>query len=515
MSQEERIEQLEKENAQVRAQHAHLLAAYEQLKAQYAQLEASYLEVCAQKAEGDAEKENLGAQVEDLSQRMHELEGRVVKDSHNSSKPPSSDGYAKKTRSLRHKSGKKPGGQAGHQGHTLELVETPDEIVVLRPEKCTTCQTSLEGVAACGMERRQRVDLPPIQTSVIEYQANLVRCPSCQQENRGVFPEDLHASVQYGPMLKGMALYLMSGQLLPYARTAELLADMCGCPLSPGTLEHFVAEGASRLLETEEQIKQALCEASVLGTDETGVRVEGRLSWLHTARTETLTHYAVHGKRGKEATDAIAILPQFHGVMVHDGYNNYPQYTQCEHALCNAHILRELRYLHEHEKQAWAEQMATHLLTCHTTVEEARAKDETSLPAVVLEQLTTKYHQLIGIGLAAQPPPQPLPKQRGRVKQTKAKNLLDRMIRDEHAVLRFLTDFRVPFTNNGSEQDLRMMKVQQKISGTFRSQTGPAAFCRIRGYFSTMAKQGYRLCAIARQLFAGIPFSPFATVSFS
>ena len=485
MSQEEIIKQLQGENEKLREENTHLRA----------------------------ENHDLKEQMEQLSTRVQKLEGRVAKDSHNSSKPPSSDGYARKTRSLRQKSGKKPGGQAGHAGSTLSLVETPDEIIVVRPEKCAHCQTNLQAIPAEGCERRQLIDLPQILPRVTEYQGYDVRCPCCQQVTRGTFPEKVRTSIQYGPMLKGIALYLLYGQLLPYARTAELLADVCGCHLSPGTLEALVAEGADRLAQTEEQIKQALRAAEVIGTDETGIRVQGVLHWLHTARTETLTHYASHRKRGQAATDEIGILPQFHGVAEHDGYSSYPQYTQCEHALCNAHHLRQLRFLHEHEKQPWALDLKDHLLACHSTVEEARASGATSLPPEVIERLSATYHQLIETGLAAQPPPPPpMPKQRGRVKQTQAKNLLDRLERDAQAVLRFMTDFRVPFTNNGSEQDLRMVKVQQKISGTFRSETGPAAFCRIRGYFSTMAKQGYRLCIVARQIFAGVPLSPLGAV---
>ncbi len=195
--------------------------------------------------------------------------------------------------------------------------------------------------------------------------------------------------------------------------------------------------------------------------------------------------------------------------MEHDSLSLYPQYTQCLHALCNAHPLRELRFFYEHEKQVWAGKLKEHLLACHKTVEEAQARGETALEEEVIKNLTATYYQLIEAGLAAQPPPaNPLPKKKGRVKQTKAKNLLDRLQRDAASFLLFLHDFRVPFTNNGSEQDLRMVKVQQKISGTFRSETGPFAFCRIRSYFSTMAKQGHRLCLIARQIFAGIPLSP-------
>src|SRR5436305_2655468 len=259
----------------------------------------------------------------------------------------------KRRRGGAQKSGKKPGGQEGHLGSTRGLVENPDEVIMLHPEKCTHCQTSLQGVQTCGFERRQKVDLPEIKAQVTEYQAADVRCPNCEHITHGIFPDEVRATVQYGPMIKGIALYLLYGQLLPYARTAELLADVCGCNLSPGTLEAFVRQGADRLIEAEEQIKQALRTAEVIGTDETGIRVQGVLHWLHTARTETLTHYASHRKRGQAATDEIGILPQFHGVAEHDGYSSYPQYTQCEHDLCNAHHLRQLRFLHEHEKQPW------------------------------------------------------------------------------------------------------------------------------------------------------------------
>jgi len=485
MSQEEQIEQLQRENGKLRQENAQLRAENQQLREQVGQ----------------------------LGTRLHELEGRVSKDSHNSSKPPSTDGYAKKTRSLRQKSGKKPGGQEGHAGSRRHFVQMPDEIIMVRPEKCAHCQASLQQeLPAEGYQRRQRIDLPEIKAQVTEYQALDVRCPSCQHVTRGTFPDEVRASIQFGPMLKGIALYLLYGQLLPYARTAELLSDVCGCPLSPGTLEAFVAEGADRLVETEELIKQALRAAEVMGTDETGVRVQGVLHWLHVARTDKLTHYAVHRKRGKAAADAIGILPQFHGIMEHDGYSSYPQYTQCEHAQCNAHPLRELCFLEEQEKQPWAGNLKAHLLACHLTVEEARTRGEIRLSSEVVESLTNTYHQLIEAGLAAQPPPLPMPRHRGRVKQTKAKNLLDRLERDAQSILLFMSDFRVPFTNNGSEQDLRMVKVQQKISGTFRSVTGPVAFCRIRGYFSTMAKQGHRLALVARQIFAGVPLSPLGAV---
>jgi transposase len=452
--------QLKKEKAQAYAERAQTEAVNRQLREEVEDLSKRLDEKtqeAAEKAECVIEKHRLESLVEELSMQVHELLGRLAKDSSNSSKPPSTDGYTKKKRSLRQKSGKKPGGQTGHPGCTRSLMEHPNETVVLPPQQCEQCQTSLQGLRAGGCERRQVVELPEIKAKVIEYQALEVCCPNCLHVTRGTFPDEVRAAVQFGPMVKGIALYLLYGQFLPYARTAELLTDLCGCPLSPGTLETFVAEGADRLVETEEMIKQALREADVQGNDETGIRVQGILHWLHVARTDLLTHYAVHRKRGKEATDAIGILSDFHGIMEHDSYSSYPQYTQCEHGLCNAHPLRELHFFCEHEKQEWAGQLKDHLLTCHTMVEEARARGETCLEASVITHLTSTYHHLIEIGLAAQPPPAsagPAPKKRGRVKQTKAKNLLDRLQRDAASFLLFMSDFRVPFTNNGSEQDL-------------------------------------------------------------
>ena len=234
------------------------------------------------------------------------------------------------------------------------MVQTPDEVIILRAEKCARCQTSLQGVKAQGCERRQRIDLPEIKVQVTEYQAQDVVCPHCQHVTRGTFPDELRASVQFGPMIKGIALSLLYGQLLPYARTAELLTDLCGCHISPSTLETYVRE------------------AHVIGDDETGIRVQGVLHWMHVARTDRLTHDAVHRKRGKQATDEIGILPEFHGISEHDAYSLYRQYTRCEHGLCNAHNLRDLCFLHEHEKQQWAADLKEHLLTCHAAVEQAR-----------------------------------------------------------------------------------------------------------------------------------------------
>ena len=366
MSQEEIIQQLKEEKAKLQVEKAELKEEKARESQEKARVEGENrrlrelvkelsqrllekIQEAGERAGLASEKQRLQSYVEELGRQVHDLSGQVAKDSSNSSKPPSTDGYAKKTRSLREKSGKKPGGQAGHTGHTRSLVEHPDETIILPPERCLHCQTGLQGLASVGCERRQMVELPEIKAKVVEYQALDVCCPNCLQVTRGTFPDEVRAAVQFGPMVKGIALYLLYGQFLPYARTAELLTDLCGCPLSPGTLETFVAEAADRLVETEELIKQALREAEVEGHDETGIRVQGGLRWLHVARTDQLTHYATHQKRGKEATDAIGILPDFHGITEHDSYSSYARYTQCQHALCNAHPLRELRFFFEHE----------------------------------------------------------------------------------------------------------------------------------------------------------------------
>src|SRR5947207_5089896 len=303
MSQEEITEELRAENAQLKEEKAResaektLILAENSLLRELVDILSKRLDEKTQEAE--AEKRDLQGQGEALSERIHELEGRVAKYSRTSHKPPSTDGYARKKRSLREPTGKKPGGQAGHPGSTRSLVETPDEVIMLHEDQCAHCQTSLQGVEAVGCERRQKGDLPEIKAQVVEYRAQDVPCPHCQHVTRGIFPNEVRAAVQFGPMVKGIALYLLYGQLLPYARTADLLTDLCGCPLSPGTLETFVAEGSERLAETEELIKQALREAEVQGDDETGIRVQGLLYWLHVARTDQLTGFSGPSQAGQ------------------------------------------------------------------------------------------------------------------------------------------------------------------------------------------------------------------------
>jgi transposase len=462
-------------------------------------------EIAALKAENASQREQIAA----LLERVRELEARLAKDSHNSGKPPSSDGLGRKTRSLRKKSGKKPGGQLGHRGETLRLVATPDVVLEQRPAVCMRCQTPLSvDTPAVARERRQVVDIPPVRLQITEHQALHVRCPSCQHVSVGAFPAEAASRAQYGPRVRALAVYLLEQQLVPYARVRGLLTDLFGAQVSLGTLVRWVEQAAQALEPVETQIRAALRHVPVLHSDETGVRRAGALAWAHVASTSRLTHYAIHAKRGSEATEAIGILPRFTGVSVHDGWTPYRTHMTCRHALCNIHHLRELTFIAEQYHQAWAKDMKGLLLEMKAAVDSARAHRMNHLPAALRQAFVARYHALLAAGLAANPPPERVVRRRGRIKQSPARNLLHRLLFDQTAVLAFLDDLTIPFDNNQAERDLRMLKVQQKVSRSFRSETGAAAFARIRGYLSTLSKQGQALLAALQALFDGQPLSP-------
>jgi len=446
----------------------------------------------------------LREQVELLASRVQELEARLAKDSHNSSKPPSSDGLARKTKSLRRRSGKKPGGQLGHRGETLRLVATPDAVVEHRPALCSGCQTPLpQEATVVARERRQVHELPPIRLVVTEHQALHVRCPACQRVTAAAFPAEVPSRAQYGPRLRALAVYLVQQQLVPYGRVRELVGDLLGAELSAGTLVAWVSQAATALEPVEKAIKGALSQAAVLSSDESGIRRCGRLAWAHVASTKQLTHYGIHAQRGSEATDAIGILPRFRGVSVHDGWKPYRAYTACRHALCNVHHLRELTFLEEQYHQAWAKDLKDLLRQMKATTDQARAVGAPRLLPAERDRFVARYEELLAIGLAANPPPPRQAHQKGRQKQSPARNLLERLFMDQEAVLAFLGDLTVPFDNNQAERDLRVLKTQQKVSGCFRSDAGSAAFGRIRGYLSSLSKQGIKRLAALEVLFAG------------
>jgi len=461
----------------------------------------------------------LVAQLEALSTRVATLEAensalraRLKTNSRNSSKPPSSDGPGVKPhpKSQRTRSGRKPGGQPGHVGQTLRLVDEPDEIQKHTPPRCEACGQSLEGLPAVRWERRQVVDIPPVKARVIEHQAETKCCPDCGAETTGQFPEGLEAPVQYGPGVATVAVYLNQQQLLPLERSCEVLADLFSCPISEGTLEKAVGQCHEQLAETEAAIRRGIEEARVAHFDETGMNIAAKTSWLHAASTASLTFYATHQKRGREALDEIGVLPSFRGRAVHDGLRSYWQYGQCEHALCNAHHLRELIFAEEELGQNWAKDLKELLLEIKQAVETARSQGLAGLSVKVKEEYGARYDAALERGLKMNPPPEPTGK-RGRPKRGKAGSLVDRLREHKGATLAFMEDFAVPFDNNQVERDIRMTKVRQKISGCFRTPVGAQRFCRIRGYISTLRKQGMPILSALGKAIAGNPPLPVTT----
>jgi transposase len=450
----------------------------------------------------------LEQQVSGLTARVTELEARLNKDSHNSHQPPSSDGPAKRprSRSLRKRSGKKSGGQPGHPGVTRCLMDNPDTIVAHVPAICTGCGASLETVPEIGRERRQVIDIPEPRPVVTEHRAARKACPVCQTVTVANFPPEVTQPVQYGPRTKAAAVYLQTYQLLPYERTAETLDDLFGVCPSDGTLASAQQSAYTRLEPVEQAIGTTLQQADIVHVDETGQRVAGRTEWVHVISTALLTFYAHHAKRGREAIHAIGLLIDFAGRRVHDAWAPYLNLPGL-YALCNAHLLRELIGLHEDTGQAWARKLTKLLLNMKAAVDAAQVAGQTELPARQRVGFEAAYTRFLNEGLLANPPPKPTG-QRGRPKQTPARNLLDRLVTHRGAILAFLHDFRVPFDNNQAERDLRMLKVKHKVSGCFRSPHGADQFCRIRGYISTLRKQGYSVLDGLTSVFAGQPFMP-------
>jgi len=464
----------------------------------------------------------LERQVQDLTvrldaseRRVRQLEEQLAKDSHNSSKPPSSDGLAKpKPKSLRQPSNRPTGGQPGHPGHTLRMVAKPDRTVAHTVDRCSGCGRSLAKQAPDRIERRQVFDLPEPKLEVTEHQAEVKTC-ACGCVNRAAFPPEVTAPVQYGLRVKSVAVYLKEYQLLPFDRLTEIMRDLFACEtFSEGTLANLSAACSRRLEPVDAFIRDLAAAAKVAGFDETGARATGSLHWLHTVSTRRLTWYFAHKRRGREAMDAADILPDFQGRAVHDFWSSYLKYN-CDHAFCNAHLLRELIFLWEEQDQKWAKTMIDHLLAIKTAVDTARQAGLAALPAADLDRFHNRYLHIVQAGYTQNPAAEPSggPPRRGRRKQSKARNLLDRFRDHPDSILAFMRDFAVPFDNNLPERDLRMMKLRQKISGTFRSFDALVDFCRIRGYVSTARKNGINALDALRRVFLGNPFIPAANTS--
>jgi len=442
-------------------------------------------------------------QVKDLKEKVSQLEDRQALNSTNSSKPPSSDGLTKAApHNLRKKSGRKPGGQPGHPGHTLQPVPKPNHTLKHPLDLCPCGQcggVSLRGQPVLDYECRQVFDLPPLLLIVTEHQAEIKQCPVSGLTVRAAFPAGVHAPVQYGPHFRGLTLYLSNQQLLPVDRLRQTCLDLFGQPLSLGTLTQTNEQAYHALSPVETAIMDALIQAAVVNVDESGLRVAGKLHWLHVASTPQLTLYGVHSKRGCEAMDALGVLPHCRRWLVHDHWKPYYKYDAL-HALCNQHLLRELKFLAEEHHQTWAVQLSQFLLEWKEDPLTQLGLDEKQF-----KRAHARYKAIVRLGRRDHPRRQP---GQGRARQSKAANLLDRLQDYDLSVLAFLIDPEVPFTNNGGEQDIRMIKVKQKISGCFRTLMGAQVFARIRSYLSTCRKQGRSLWEACYQLVIGQPFMP-------
>lgn len=416
-----------------------------------------------------------------MEARIKELEGMLHKNSGNSHKPPSSDGYKKKVQNNREKSDRKVGGQKGHAGKTLQMEENPNKIIEHKVECCDHCGMDLSKAPAKKYYRKQVHDLPPIKIEVTEHREEVKQCPVCSKET--VAESGIAASIQYGERVKSMGVYFNQYQMLPFARTRETMEDLFECSISAEILQQSNELCYTSLEEkVEHEIKEHMIESTVMHNDETGIRCEGTTKWIHSYSTQSHTYYAIDDKRGKEAMNRINILSQFTGNAVHDRWASYEKYDQCQHSYCNAHLLRDLKGEEENNK-SWAVTMKSILLDAY----ELSKQEHT--PVESINAIEKRYDRIVKKAITKEPIPDSAIHKRGRKAKSKSMNLLECFRNKKKQILRFLYDAAIPFDNNLAERDLRMIKLKQKISGCFRTRKGAEMFCRIRSYISTMKKQ--------------------------
>ncbi len=432
-----------------------------------------------------------------LEKRVAELESQLNKSSNNSSKPPSSDGLKKAIKNNREKSNRKPGGQPGHKGSGLSMSENPDEVIRCKVEKIKCdCGLDLRNVKPGREEKRQVIDIVEIMTKVIDYLVEVKKC-RCGKEHKGVC--NFNGRVQYGHRLKSLLTYLNVYQMLPVERIQELCRDIFGLSIGDGTIQSSTSVCYENLQQTEKEIREQLIQSAVINNDETGIRCQGQTQWIHSASNEQYTLYGIHHKRGNQGIDALGIMENYLGVSVHDRWASYDKYANCTHALCNAHLLRDLKFMHEEEGKKWAGRLKEVLQSANKRKQEGnltnhyRTRIKNQITALVLKALRNEPKEKNNII------------KRGRKPKSKPIRLLEVFKNRIDDVLLFLYRVEVPFDNNLAERDLRMIKLKQKISGCFRSNEGAKIFCRIRSYISTSRKQGLNIWNALSQAMAANP----------
>jgi transposase len=455
-----------------------------------------------------------------LEARVAALEAQLAKNSSNSHKPPSSDGPNKplRTQSEREKSGRKPGGQGGHSGTTLRKLLNPDRKVRHAVNCCGQCKMDLSQCKPSSVEERQIFDLPQLKLECTQHEVEKKTCPGCGADTQAAWPDLLareESSAVYGTNLRAFCVYLTAGQFVPYERASQLIEDLFGQSISRGTIVSWNAKASIGLFSTEENIATSLAEDfGAVHFDETGIRSEGQSRWLHSASNDRLTHYGFHVRRGTKAMEEIGILSRFRGTAVHDRWQSYFDYDGCRHALCGAHLMRDLRFAWEQEGERWAKNIRRLFGQMNVAIKVAKAKGQVRFNAPTIEYWEARYRRILQQGFECHRMKDRKegkvsePGRRGRKKQRYGKNLLDALASHEDSVLLFIKDFSVPFTNNRGEQDIRMTKVKLKVSGCFRSDQGARDFCRIRGYISTAKKQGWGLLEAIKSVFLGTPLQP-------
>jgi transposase len=435
----------------------------------------------------------LSAHIKKLDARILELEEQVNKNSKNSNKPPASDGLTKAPAFAR-KRGRRRGGKVGHKGKTLELVATPDISLPLLPDVCT-CGHSLDKTKAVIGERRQVFDLPEPKLEVTEYQKLVCRCGRCGLEVSGIFPDQVKSRVQYGSGVRSLTTLLNCGFSMPVKKIQQLFVDLFGYNINEGTIVNNNISCHTLLQTSETAIKDRLLNEQVGHSDESGVRVAGKLHWLHVFSSALFTYFFVHVNRGKKALeDKVSVIPDFKGWLVHDCWSSYFNFTGCKHALCGAHIIRELVALDE-KGTTWAKWFIRYLFCVYEMVEVNNGvlSKEQQIKALELFNKIAEYADKIE--------PQPIKGKRGRPKSTKGRNLLNRLVQHQEGVLAFAFHQEVPFTNNLAERDLRPIKTKQKVSGCFRTLNGAQNHARIYGFISTARKHQLNIFQELKKVF--------------